>query len=140
MNLSEKRDVNQEKVVRLLTCNSSSEAHLLKAQLDNVGIDCFLTNENFTNLLPNYNGMMGAGIQIFVRQGDIEKAKTVLQETLHLESTQILCPRCGSTNMEPGYGSGKFKYFLTIIVSLLAAAPFGNIKPNYLCQDCGHES
>lgn len=48
--------------IRLTTCNDSFEANLIKDKLENEGIECFLTNENFTSLFPIYNGILGSGI------------------------------------------------------------------------------
>ncbi len=50
--------------VVLKTCNTPFEANLIKGMLENKDINCFLTNENFSNLMPHYNGIMGAGVQV----------------------------------------------------------------------------
>jgi len=45
-----------------MTIDSLAEAHMIKGRLLNEGIDCFLTNENITNLMPHYNNMLGSGV------------------------------------------------------------------------------
>lgn len=67
-------------MIRLTTCNNSVEAYTLKNLLENEGIESYLTNENFTNLLPGYTGMLGSGIQIMVREEDAARAQAVLAE------------------------------------------------------------
>ena len=64
--------------IRLTTCDNAVEANMIKNLLTNEGITCFLTNENFTSLMPNYTGMMGAGIQIMIDEKDAEKASGFL--------------------------------------------------------------
>lgn len=66
-------------MICLTTCNNSVDAYTLKNLLENEGIESYLTNENFTNLMPGYTGMLGGGIQIMIREEDIKKAQEVLE-------------------------------------------------------------
>jgi hypothetical protein len=50
----------------LITCNTSYEAYLIIGIFEINENQCLLANENFTNLMPNYNGIMEAGVQIII--------------------------------------------------------------------------
>ena len=101
----------------LTTCNSAIEANLIKGMLENNGIRCFLTNENFSNLMPHYNGVMGAGVQIVIDENDVEQATALLSS--QTKENEIVCPNCGSLNISYGLGTNKFKMFLAVLMSLL---------------------
>ena len=121
------------KTKRLTTCNNSQEAALIKGNLENHGIKCMITNENTTTLIPYFNGMMGAGIQVLVLEEDYEQAVTLINPDA---ASKIICPHCGSTDIK--YGLGRYKHIklFAIIMSLLATIPFGNIKLTYNCRNC----
>lgn len=73
-----------KKTVRLMTCNSVPEAHMIMGRLNNMGIDCFLKNEESTNMLPMFNNMVGGGVQVMVFEKDLEQATEIVGE--HLDS------------------------------------------------------
>ena len=64
--------------VRLTTCNTSYEAHIIKGNLESEGIPSILTNENMSNL---YSGLISAfsGVDILVNENDLERAKEILK-------------------------------------------------------------
>jgi Zn finger protein HypA/HybF involved in hydrogenase expression len=122
----------------LKTCNNAVEATLIKGKLENNGITCFLTNENFSNLMPHYNGMMGGGVQIIINDLDFENAQKLIEE--QLISNEMVCPNCNSDNVSFGLGSsGKIKKIVTIFLSLFVWIPFGNIRNTFYCKDCKTE-
>jgi len=127
------------KTVRLMTIDNLTEAHIIKGRLLNEGIDCFLTNENFTNLMPLYNNMLGSGIQIIVNENDIDKARNLLKDRIEPNNTKIVCQNCGSENIGLGLGRRKVLKIFNIIIALLAFFPIGNLKPRYYCKDCKTE-
>ncbi|MEI8085314.1 MAG: DUF2007 domain-containing protein [Paludibacter sp.] len=123
-------------IIRLTTCNNIVEANFIKNNLENEEIECFLTNEISSTLIPAYNGMLGAGIQIMIEEKDFETASKLIS---HSESEKtIQCPNCNSTNITFGLGQSKFKKYLLIALSLLIIIPLGNLKGNYQCKDCKH--
>jgi len=87
---------------RLITCDSLAEAHLIKGKLNNEGIECFLTNENITNLMPHYNNMLGSGVQIIVNEVDLIAARKIIKDKLAPDNDIIVCPYCGSTDIGLG--------------------------------------
>jgi hypothetical protein len=124
-------------IIRLTTCESIIEAGFLKHILENENIECFLTNENFTTLVPIYNGIMGAGIQLMIDEKDYERSSELIHKPTI--SNRILCPNCNSTNISFGFGSKKELKTLGVILSLVVLIPFGNIKRYYYCKDCKWE-
>lgn len=127
------------KTVRLITCDSTTEAYLIKVRLESEGINCFLTNENFTNLLPNYNGMLGAGIQVIVDQRDLELSRKLIQNELQPQREELVCPNCGSSEIELGLGKRHKLKILNILLSILFFIPIGNQKTKYNCKQCQFE-
>lgn len=126
----------ESKTVRLMTCESPVEANLIKGRLENEGIRCFITNENFSGLMPNYNNIMGAGAEIIIDKRDYEKA----QELLELNKKRdLLCPHCKSSNVRMSLGKNWFRKLVVIVISLFSAVPFNNINSGYYCKDCGRE-
>jgi len=123
--------------INLTTCNNSFEANLMKGMLENNGIRCFLTNENFSNLMPHYNGVMGAGVQIMIEESDLEKAQELILSPS--KENGIVCPNCDSSNVQFGLGTNKIKKIFVVLISLLTWIPFGNIKNIYYCQNCKTE-
>ncbi len=125
------------RTIILTTCNNLFEANLIKGTLENNDIQCFLTNENFSSLMPHYNGVMGSGIQIMIDESDFEIAHRLISQDD--TKTKIECPNCHSSNITFSLGTKKIKKILTILLSLLFWIPFGNIKNTYYCKDCKTE-
>ncbi|MDT3739852.1 MAG: DUF2007 domain-containing protein [Candidatus Kapabacteria bacterium] len=121
----------------LTTCNNAVEAYLIKGMLENNGIKCFLTNENISSLIPHYNGIMDAGVQIIINKSDIEQVNELLLS--QTKESEIVCPCCGSLNVSFGLGTNKIKKFFVILISLLAWIPFGNLRNSYYCNECKAE-
>lgn len=125
-------------IIRLTTCNNIIEANMLKDMLENEDIRCFLTNENFTTLVPAYNGMFGAGIQIMIDENDREKAQKLIV-TIQNQTDEIKCPNCNSENISFGLGVKKYKKILIVLMSILNFMPFNNLRNTYYCTDCKTE-
>lgn len=121
-------------IIRLTTSNSSIEANMIKNILENEEIECFLTNENFTNLMPGYNGMLGAGIQIMIDDRDEEKARELI--ACQSQTDELRCPSCNSDNVTYGLGINRFKKIMFGLLSVITGTPFGNIRSTYYCKNC----
>lgn len=74
-----------DKLVVLATYSSDWEAHIAKGILDEAGIPCFISNENFGSLYPIGFNSIG-GIAVVVRQQDLTEAKRL---TAHCSSSGI---------------------------------------------------
>jgi hypothetical protein len=124
------------KYARLLTCKNPIEANIIKGRLENEGINCFLTNENFSNLMPHFNGMLGAGVQVMIKETDFDEAIELLELNVQNE---LVCPNCDSRNIKITLGKNKVKKIIAIALSLFSAVPFNNINSINRCADCKTE-
>ncbi len=68
-----------DKTVKLTTCTSSFEAHILKGKLQAEGIESMLQNENISDL---YGGIVSTftGVDILVFEADYDRALAVLND------------------------------------------------------------
>lgn len=123
--------------VLLTTCNNSAEAYLIKGMLENNGIRCFVANENFSGLMPGFNGILGAGVQIIVEESDVEKARKLIEPTPMEDG--MVCPNCHSSNVQLGLGPNKIRKIFVMLMALFSGIPFGNIKNTYYCHQCKAE-
>ena len=131
--------IDQTKTTRLLTCDTSTEAYFIKNKLNNEGIECFLTNQNFTNLLPNYYNLFGAGVQVVVMESDYERSRELVKDKLEPENVEKVCPYCGSTDISIGFGKHKILKIFNVLLAILIAIPIGNIRVRYYCKTCKEE-
>lgn len=127
------------KLIRLMTCDRLVEANIIKHRLNNEEIYCTLTNENFTNLLPQYNNMFGAGIQVMILESDYDKAKELLKDKLAPNMNDMICPHCESNDIGVGIRRNKGLKFLNALITILFIMPMGNVKPEYYCKACNKE-
>lgn len=121
-------------LVLLTTCDNSIDANLIRTKLEHEGIPCFLNNENFTDLLPNYYNLLGSGVRIMIPEDSVEQAKELLQ----ISEGKLLCPNCNSLNI-----SSKNKPWpervKVIFIAIFLAGPVGNLITNFICEDCNTE-
>ncbi|MFA8451522.1 MAG: DUF2007 domain-containing protein [Bacteroidales bacterium] len=128
------------KTKTLITCNNIQEAYFIKDILTNEGIQSFTTNENFTNMLPIYNGMLGAGVQVIVDELDYEQACFLIADKIEGTKKDLkVCPECKSEDIRFGYKSKRFSKLLFLILSLVSFLPMKNLQPKYYCCQCGEE-
>jgi len=118
-----------------MTCDNVPEAAIIKGRLENEGISCFVTNENFTTMMPHLNGILGAGVQIIINEVDLEEATKILGLNEPVKN-QIVCPYCQSSNIRFGLGKKRVGKIILILLSVLIVIPFKNLSNNYYCRDC----
>ena len=131
--------MDQTKTTRLITCDTITEAYFIKNKLNNEGIECFLTNQNFTSLLPNYYNLFGAGVQVVVMESDYERSRELVKDKLEPENVEKVCPYCGSTDISIGFGKHKILKIFNVLLAILIAIPIGNIRVRYYCKTCKEE-
>lgn len=131
--------INKTKTIRLITCDTITEAYFIKDRLTNEGIECFLTNENFTNLMPNYYNLFGSGIQVFVIEDDYEKSRELLKDKIEPEQVEKVCPYCGSTDISLGLGKHRILKVFNMLLAFIIAIPIGNVRVKYYCKTCREE-
>lgn len=124
--------------INVCTVDNSFDAKFIKDYLANEGIECIVTNENFTTMMPHLNGMLGAGIQVLVDKDDFERASEILNKR---NSRDIeVCPNCGSSNISYGLGSRhRFKKLFALLIAFVIATPVRHVKQTHFCKDCSTE-
>ena len=130
---------DQTKTSHLITCDNITDAYFIKNKLNNEGIDCFLTNQNFTSLLPNYYNLFGAGVQVVVMESDYLRSRELVKDKLEPENVEKVCPYCGSTDISIGFGKHKILKIFNVLLAILIAIPIGNIRVRYYCKTCKEE-
>ena len=131
--------IDQTKTTRLITCDTITEAYFIKNKLNNEGIECFLTNQNFTSLLPNYYHLLGSGVQVVVMESDYERSRELVKDKLEPENVEKVCPFCGSTDISIGFGKHKILKIFNVLLAILIAITIGNIRVRYYCKTCKEE-
>lgn len=69
----------KDKIVVLRNFAHPIEANIAKTKLDAHGIPCFLSDENFSNLIPA-NYIINNGVRLHVFERDRERAIEILSE------------------------------------------------------------
>lgn len=125
------------RTVRLITCNDSFQARIIKGALENEGIAAALHNENTSNVLRGMPVSI-TGVDILVYEDDYEKAMSILEDNQMIAERLIYCPYCGSKNIKFGLRKKhKFRAILSTLIAMLAAAPPGTDHWEYTCKECG---
>ncbi len=127
------------KTKRLLTINTLSEAHIIQGRLDVEGVESFLSNENFTSLIPMSKSLLGSGIQVFVKDTDYKKACEIVKDKICPSDEMFACPYCGSPDIRIGLVKDKFPKLNAILMSIKTIIPFGNSKQKFYCNNCKKE-
>lgn len=144
---------NDDDIITLETFYDPMRAHIVRARLQESGINCFLADEHTITLNPFYNNALG-GIKLKVFARDVAKCHTILAEDVALESQQItngvaeditICPHCGSANVRYGIATtnryGWMGVVLSIFFSIVTAItpyPLTNRKV-WHCFECGDD-
>lgn len=118
----------------LATFPNSIDAHLLRAKLESEGIRCFLVNETFSDMLPIYYGLLGAGVQVVIGKEDMDKAR----EYHPTHAYKVICPSCGSEHIHFKYAKIQRKLVL-LFVGLILSSLIGNLLLDSQCDDCNAE-
>ncbi|MGB6083133.1 DUF2007 domain-containing protein [Moheibacter sp.] len=118
--------------------SQSHLAYIHKGVLEESGLDVFIFGNNFMSVAPNLTGILDAGIELRVREEDFEKAREILQ---FQEDDKMICANCGSGNIKFSYGkNGLLEIVFSVFSALVVSTPFGNIKRQYFCKDCGFKN
>lgn len=62
---------------KLITCEQSFQAHLIKGRLEAEGIPSFIANDNMNFVYGGINTSI-TGVDIYVNNEDFDKAKAIL--------------------------------------------------------------
>jgi len=126
--------IDKTKTIRIITCGNITDAYFIKNRLNNEGIDCFLTNQNFTSLLPNYYNLFRSGVQVVVMECDYERSMELVKDKLEPENVEKVCPFCGSTEISMGFVKHRILKIFNVLIAFLIGIPIGNIRLRYYCK------
>ena len=88
------------KIVKLITCDSATQAHIVQGALQNEGIDSMLRNENMSTLLAGLQVGDLTGVDILVGEKDYEAAISLLEQNQMIPEQLKYCPFCGSPDIK----------------------------------------
>lgn len=65
--------------VKLITCNTSFEANVIKGRLESEGIKCYLKNETFNFI---YGALISdlTGVDVMIIEEDLENAQAIIND------------------------------------------------------------
>ena len=122
-------------LITIKTFDNSIDAHLLRIELENEGIECYIYDEHTVTVFPLYSNAVG-GIKVKILKKDLELAKSILLSAI----VTVICPKCASQNIILNYKSMKgFKGFLSAFTSLFTTTYPLHYKMVNKCRDCNHE-
>jgi hypothetical protein len=127
------------KIIRVKRFENSFEANLYKSKLESAGIECFLTNENLTDLVPYYTNMLNMGIDLMVGEGDYDSALNIINDNKTESLSDKVCPNCKSLNVVRKYGKHNFPKWIVFIISLVAFIPIVYRNYTLFCKNCNCE-
>lgn len=125
------------KLVKLITCDYATQAHIIRGALQNEGIDSMLRNENMATLMAGWqvNGL--TGVDILVDEKDYEAAICLLEQNQMIPEQLRYCPFCGSPDIKFGLRKGhRIRAAAAALIALLTAAAPGTNHWEYICNRC----
>ena len=122
-------------LITIKTFDNSIDAHLLRIELENEGIECYIYDEHTVTVFPLYSNAVG-GIKVKILKKDLELAKSILLSAI----VTVICPNCASKNIILNYKSMKgLKGFLSAFTSLFTVSYPLHYKMVNKCRDCNEE-
>lgn len=114
------------------------DAHIVMGRLQDEGIDCWLKNESTVTIMPIWNNALG-GIQLMVKNEQLDEATAVLKAMERERRAQISCPKCSSQNVEYINTMRKPINWLSAAVTFFLGDVAVMPEQRYHCFACGEE-
>lgn len=114
------------------------EAHIARGVLEEQGIGCWLKDENTVTIDPILTNAIG-GIKIMVSKDDAQRAWEILSQLRKEQKLAIVCPKCGSHNVELVSTPRKAINWLSAISTFFLGDYAMTIDKVNHCFDCKHE-
>ncbi len=124
--------------VLLNSYNNYIEAHIAKGVLEEQGIGCWLKDEYTITIDPILTNAVG-GIKIMVATADAEKAWEILTQLNKEQKLTVICPVCGSHNIELVSTPRKAINWLSAISTFFVGDYALTVEKVNHCFDCKHE-
>ena len=118
--------------------NNYIEAHIAKGVLEEHSISCWLKDENTITIDPILTNAVG-GIKVMIIKEDEQKALDILNKLRNEQKLTVLCPACGSNNIELVSTPRKaYNWISALSTFFLGSFAITIDKVNH-CFDCKHE-
>ena len=114
------------------------DANIVLGRLQHEGVDCWLMDENTITINPIWTNAVG-GIKIMVTEADAKKAVELLNQFRAEQKEQIVCPRCGSHNVELISTNRKPGNWFSVFIGLFLTDYAMQVEKLNHCFDCKHE-
>ncbi len=136
-----------DQIITFQTFYDPMLAHIIRTKLEDEGIKCFITDENSALLNPLYNQALG-GIKLKIFAADMERCQAIiaaddaLQGAEHFETDPethqvLICPYCGSTNVQQNMPTEKKRGWQGLVSTMLSLFTFFTDK-TWHCLNCLH--
>jgi Zn finger protein HypA/HybF involved in hydrogenase expression len=118
--------------------NNYVDAHIAKGVLEEQGITCWLQDENTVTIDPILTNAVG-GIKVMVAKEEAQRAWDILQALKKEKQLDVVCPKCGSHNIELVSTPRKAINWLTAISTFFLGDYAMAVDKVHHCFDCKHE-
>lgn len=113
-------------------------AHIALGKLREEGFDCWLKDENTVTIDPILSNAIG-GIKLMVHRDRAEEAWNLLKKLESQFKASILCPRCGSHDIELVSTPRKPSNWIMALFGYFMGGYALSVSQVYHCFKCGHE-
>ena len=114
------------------------EANILLGKLQEEGITCFLRDEFTITVDPILTNALG-GIKLEVPEDQTEEARKLLEQFDEERRALLICPACGSTEVEYISNPSKSGNWISNVISYLFSGYSVSIRKTYHCFHCGND-
>ena len=118
--------------------NNYIDAHIARGVLEEEGIHCWLKDENTVTIDPILTNAVG-GIKIMVANRDARRARDILSQLRKEQKMALVCPNCGSNNIELVSTPRKAINWISAISTFFLGDYAIIIEKVNHCFDCNHE-
>lgn len=125
------------KTVRLITCDDSFQANIIKGALENEGIAAVLHNEHAADVMRGYV-REASTVDVLVYECDGERALDILERNGMIPERLRYCPFCHSGNIVYKLKKEhRIRAVLATLAAMLTASSPVSKHGEYVCKDCG---
>ncbi len=114
------------------------EAHIAKGVLEEQGISSWLKDENTVTIDPILTNAIG-GIKLMVSKENAQKAWEILDTLRKAQKETVICPKCGSHNIELVSTPRKAMNWISSITTFFLGDYAIAVDKVHHCFDCAHE-
>ena len=126
------------KFVPVWSYDNYVSAHIAMGRLEEDGFNCWLKDENTVTIDPILTNAVG-GIKLMVAETEAKKAWELLKQLQQDHKATIVCPKCGSHNIEVVSTPRKASNWASAVIGFLFTSYAMPVETANHCFDCGNE-